>query len=68
MLFVFHLRLVNLLAVLLILLVGLLLEVSPLVEHFVQLLLETVTLYFLLLLQVEGVRVLDLQLGDFVIP
>lgn len=51
-LLILHLALVYLLGVLLILLVGFLLEVSPLVNHFVQLLLEGVSLHFLLLLLV----------------
>lgn len=54
-LLILHLALVNLLRVLLILLVGLLLEVSPLVDHFVQLLLEGVSLNFLLFLLVQGI-------------
>lgn len=67
MLFVLHLCLIDLFTVLLVLLVGLLFEVPPLVKHFVELLLETVALHFLLLLKVEGVGVLDLQLSDFII-
>lgn len=67
MLFVLHLCLIDLFTVLLVLLVGLLFEVPPLVKHFVELLLETVALHFLLLLEVEGVGVLDLQLSDFII-
>ena len=59
-LLILHLSLVDLLAVLLVLLLGFLLEVLPLIDHFIKLLLEAVTLYLLLFFFVHGIRKLYL--------
>ena len=64
MLFISEFSLVDLLAILLILLCSLLFEVSPLIKHLVKLLLETISLNFLLLLEIKCVGKLDFELGD----
>jgi len=65
--FVLELSLVELLAVLLILLSCLFLEVAPLVKHFVELLLQGVSFNLLLLLEVKGIRQLNLELSYLII-
>lgn len=67
MLFIFHLTLVDLFGVLLVFLGGFLLEVSPLVQHLVQLGLEAIALYLLLFEGVQGVRKLDAEFRDLVV-
>ena len=67
MLLVLHFGLIDLLGVLFIFLVGLLLEVPPLVNHLIELLLEAVPLDHLFLLLVEGITQLDLELCDLVV-
>ena len=67
MLLIFHFGLIDLFAVLLVFLVGFFLEVTPLIEYFVELLLKTVTLNFLLVLSIQRIREFDFELSDFII-
>ena len=65
--FVFHLRLIYLLGVLLVFLGCFFFEVSPLVEHFVELGLEAISFDFLFILLVKCVGKLDFEFGDLVV-
>lgn len=67
MLLIFHFGLIDLFAVLLVFLVGFFLEVTPLIEYFVELLLKTVTFNFLLVLSIQRIREFDFELSDFII-
>ena len=53
--FIFEFSLIDLLAVLLVLMVGLFREIPPLVNHLVQLFLQTITLNHLFLLSIKSI-------------
>ena len=67
MLLIFHFGLIDLFAVLLVFLVCFFLEVTPLIEYFVELLLKTVTFNFLLVLSIQRIREFDFEFSDFII-
>ena len=64
---VFHLGLLDSFCVILIFLVGIFFEVSPLTHHAVKLLFKAFALDLVSLLEIDGIREANFQLGDLII-